>query len=147
VTSADQGSTPLEVIELSPQREEAGQIPPTSAAAGAPCTDTDKEAESVRREGEHREANPPVVPSTTTLPESSSSGRTSPSREEICDEPVHVEDAPATNVAGDRVTATNVAGGEAVPPQQTHTGKLLSCKHFSVLVCIALFSLDFLAWF
>lgn len=94
-TSADQNPTPPEVIEISPQREEATQIPPISTMAGTSIIDVDEGAESNRREEEHHE--------------------------EIPEEPVRIKDPPATDVAGDRATATDVAGGDIVPPQQATT--------------------------
>lgn len=113
-------STPPGGIEISLREEEIGQILPASTIADASNTDANKEAES----------SSPGRNTTADIPGS-------PYRIEMHEEPIHVEDTLATSAAGDRAMATNVAGGETMPPQPTHLDKHFLCKCFSTPVIIA----------
>lgn len=141
---AGHGSTSPEVVGISPQREETGQILPASTTNGAPIAGADKETEAKHLEGGHQEADPLDTPSTTVLPESSSPGRTNPSHEDVHEESVRIKDTPVTDVAGNRAMAINIAEGGTTPLQQTYSGKHFLHEHFSVLVSVAFLHLDFL---
>jgi hypothetical protein len=110
-TDTDQGAVSSEVTGSSPQHEAHTQFPLASTVIDPSVMETDKETESDQPEGERQGMDPLTAPSASELPPRSSPTRNNPPSEEHQEELAHINVPPTTDVAGDRATTTDVAGG------------------------------------
>jgi hypothetical protein len=98
-------------------------------------SDIGKGAGEERHEEGRPEADPIVMPPSTTAPATNSPARTS------TDELVRTDEVLATGAAGNQATTTGVVGEETIPPQQTQSSKSSTVKHFSYLIIFVFLNL------
>lgn len=120
-------SSPQRSPRPSPQHEAITHFLLVSVGMEMFTADITEHAGEEQQQGEHPEMNLDVSSSSTTVPEDGSPTRA------FTDEPVRIEEEPASMGAGSHAMATDVAGGDEVTPQQTH-----QVLHLSSSICFSI---------